>query len=387
MTTRPGGLVHDELRYNRGKRVCHLARITRQDGYVLRFTDHDRKLTFENEVFQPIILAGLSADRREAALRSGNQEARGAIDGSVVTIPDLLGNKYRGAMVEQIITDWERPWCVIARHRKWIRSLTWTGSAWVGTLEGRTHLLQRDSAGELGGAWSTPCTKVLGAIGPGLCNKLIEVGTTNFAGGAARVATIVRQKQQVTFTTASWGNGSPAYTDDFFRDGSFEWIWAAPEFESVVTATTTATTLTDSTQTWTVNEHVDKYVRILNGTAGGLKQGTSFGVILSNTATQLTYASNTYMNGHGAGTYYDVCGAAANYGILLPIVRYVHSTRDVTLLLPTPFPIAVGDSGIWRAGCDGLRTTCRDKFDNILNHGGDPFAPSAQQIVEPPEEV
>jgi hypothetical protein len=39
-----------------------------------------------------------------------------------------------------------------------------------------------------------------------------------------------------------------------------------------------------------------------------------------------------------------------------------------------------------RAGCDGLMQTCQAKFANILNHGGDPHAPSAQDLLEPPED-
>jgi hypothetical protein len=55
--------------------------------------------------------------------------------------------------------------------------------------------------------------------------------------------------------------------------------------------------------------------------------------------------------------------------------------------VPTLYPIVVGDTAILRVGCDGLFSTCRDKFDNALNFGGDPFAPSAQKLIEPPEDA
>lgn len=53
------------------------------------------------------------------------------------------------------------------------------------------------------------------------------------------------------------------------------------------------------------------------------------------------------------------------------------------LLTPTPFDIVLGDRAIVLVGCDGLIGTCRDKFNNVVNFGGDPYAPSAQQLVEP----
>lgn len=37
--------------------------------------------------------------------------------------------------------------------------------------------------------------------------------------------------------------------------------------------------------------------------------------------------------------------------------------------------LAVGDSFTARAGCDWARTTCRTKFSNELNYGGQPYLP------------
>ena len=74
-----------------------------------------------------------------------------------------------------------------------------------------------------------------------------------------------------------------------------------------------------------------------------------------------------------------------NVGHISPIVEYVHASRRCKLLLPTPSPIQVGDEGTARPGCDGLQSTCTSR-DNIANFGGDPYAPSSQELVEPPED-
>ena len=80
---------------------------------------------------------------------------------------------------------------------------------------------------------------------------------------------------------------------------------------------------------------------------------------------------------------YDICSPCANAGVVSPIVGYAHATRAVELLLAPPFPIEVGDIGIVRPGCDGLRVTCRDKYNNLLNNGADYFSPNGRQILEP----
>jgi uncharacterized phage protein (TIGR02218 family) len=375
VTQRQGTELH--LKVSRSLAIAYLLRITRQDGFVLRLTSHDRALTHEGETFAPVISGSMSADRREAGLRSGSQELRGLVDGSVVVIPDLLANRYRGAQVEQIMVDWRYPWRVFARDRRWVRNVNWTGSQWVATLEGRTQTLQRASAGRFGGMWGPRCPYTLGDAAT--CKKDISIGT-GFAGAGARVATILKSRGKVTFDTSTWPG---SFDDDYFRDGSFTWIWKATDGTGQVTATTTSTTLTDSSQAWATDVHAGKYVRILTG-SGAVVSGQAWAGIVSNTATTITYETRAEMSGFVAGTYYDVCQPCENNGVVSPIVYYRHSDRRVELLLPTPFAIAVGDSGIWQAGCNGLLETCRDKFANQLNHGGDPFAPSAAEVIERP---
>jgi hypothetical protein len=72
------------------------------------------------------------------------------------------------------------------------------------------------------------------------------------------------------------------------------------EINGTITAAT-ATTLTDSTQAWTVNEHIGKTVRILSGASDG-----EDGVIISNTATELTVP--TWDDTPSAGATYTIGG-------------------------------------------------------------------------------
>lgn len=282
----------DRLRLARTKHLCHAIKVIPANIDPLLLTDHDRQIEFGGEKYTPITFGSMSAERREAAFRSGNQEVRGIIDGSAITVPDMDANRYRGAEVRQVVIDWRYPWIVYARHRKWIRSIVRDGSMFVGTLEGRSQELQRPNGGRFGGVFSTTCTYELGEAST--CKKDISADQRTVT-----VATTPDPKRVVRFTFASF---TGAFIDDYYRDGSVTW----------------------------------------------------------------TSGDNT--------------------GITSPIVGHDHSFREVSLLIPTPKPMQAGDVGTLLPGCNGLLVTCRDKFANQLNFGGDPFAPSASQIIEPVEE-
>jgi uncharacterized phage protein (TIGR02218 family) len=341
---------------------------------VLRFTDHDRTVTFEGYTYAPAQFAGMSAERREGALRTGNQELYGIIDGDSVLVPDLMGSKYRGAEVRHVVTDWNMPSRWIARHRKWIRNVNWNGSTFIATLEGRTQVLHRPAGGRFGGVWQERCPYILGGVH---CTK--DVSSLELTG--ASVATVT-SRMELEFDTVEWPSAHQA-SDDFYANGEVEWVWAAPVQAIAVTASPNTTTLfTDATQSWATNEHVGRYLRLL---AAGQFYALEWAVITANTATTISYEVGTgpyAITAHPTSAY-DICPPSRNAGHVSPILNYRAGTRGVTLLRPTPFPVLVGDSGIIRVGCDGLYGTCVDKFANGVNFGGSPLEPTAARIVEP----
>lgn len=260
------------LRLLRTKHLAALFRLQRQDGFVLRFTDHDRPLTFDGELYEPVNLSSISAERREAGLRSGNQEASGIVDGVTITIPDLLGHKYRGAIVWQKLIDWRRPLHVFYAETKRVRQIQWDGSRWVATLEGMAARMQQLVGGRFGGIFTTTCNYRLGEVNT--CRADISLETITDVTVSGLIGTDAYMGAY--FSAASWPG---TYADDYYRDGEIQWT------------------------------------------------------------------------------------TGANAGLVSPIVQHIHgSPREIRFLLPTSFPIVVGDKGIARPGCDGLRGTCYGKF-------------------------
>jgi uncharacterized phage protein (TIGR02218 family) len=379
MTTRPGNLGTDSLRYLRGKHLCHLLLITRKDKETLAVTDHDRAITFEGELYRPIIFGALSADRREGALRSGDQDAQGVIDEIYITASDLDAQNYLGAEVRQVIVDWTKPYIVLARHRRWIRKMTRAGQAFTATLEGRAQQLQRPQAGRFGGFFTTKCQYRLG--GP-FCKKDVSewlqinaAETSTTAGQATATAIDSLADSTKSWTVDQWASTSSQHY----------YLTTAPGTSSIGSGQFRKILSNTATQVF-----VDTPFDLQPNSAIGYRIGRGFAV---STVTRSRYEIKiSGMTGTGTSTdqfYRDgavIFTSGANIGRVVPIADYRASDKRIVLLTPTPFDIVVGDRAIVQVGCDGLIGTCRDKFNNVLNFGGDPYAPSVQQLIEPPEE-
>lgn len=372
MTTRPGREALELLRRHHAQTRCLLVDLVRRDGVTIRFTDHDKFVKDALGVqYQPANLVAMSADRREGGLRTGNQEAYGVLGETGIRIADLRANRYRGAEIRIRKVDWTDPSRVFASHRKFVRTVYWSGARWTATLESRTQQMDRPTAGDLGGTFTTTCPLQL---------------------------------------------GSP-------RCGVQLWPWR--QFGQNTNGTSTGATwntLTDSTASWTVNQFegqrvftflagpgTDQRRRIVSNTSNTLTVDIPWATVPSSTgyAIGLGPRVQTVIDPHNEFRFLvsDFFGGplvteeeayrdgsiewtvGANAGTVSAIQSYGAANRQIRLLIPTTFPISVNDQGIVDIGCDGLVTTCRTKFNNVLNFGGDPFAPSGQQVVEPPDDA
>lgn len=84
-------------------------RLTRRDGRVFGFTDHDEALTLEGTRFEAA--TGLAAGEAEASLglAAGTQEIEGALSADAISAEDVSAGLYDGATVESFVVDWMRP--------------------------------------------------------------------------------------------------------------------------------------------------------------------------------------------------------------------------------------------------------------------------------------
>lgn len=71
-----------------------------------------------------------------------------------------------------------------------------------------------------------------------------------------------------------------------------------------------------------------------------------------------------------------------NAGRVVDIKTYDALTGTFTLLDAMPDAISPGDTYIATWGCDKIWTTCRDRFDNLLNFRGEPSVPGYDVVLD-----
>ncbi|EAU40125.1 hypothetical protein FP2506_11232 [Fulvimarina pelagi HTCC2506] len=90
-------------------------RITREDGVVLGFSDHDADLEFDGTRFEA--RTGLTASEAESelGLASETREVAGALSSARIEEADIAAGRYDGARVETFLVDWTDP---VAAHAR-----------------------------------------------------------------------------------------------------------------------------------------------------------------------------------------------------------------------------------------------------------------------------
>jgi uncharacterized phage protein (TIGR02218 family) len=89
--------------------LCHCWRLTRRDGAVQGFTDHDQDIIFSGVTF--VAASGFDASETEATLglSTGGGEISGALSSDVLTEDDLANGVWDGASVEIWLVNWRAP--------------------------------------------------------------------------------------------------------------------------------------------------------------------------------------------------------------------------------------------------------------------------------------
>lgn len=197
--------------------VCHCWRLTRRDGTVLGFTDHDRALTVDGTAFRP--QSGFSATeaRDTLGLAIDTVDVEGALSADELSEADIAAGLYDDAAVETLLVNWARPADFARLRTATIGRISRRDAAFVAELKSRTHGLDQIQ----GRVFARACDAQLGdgrcrvdLDGPGLsatgtvaapaaaANGLRVLGLDAFAAGWFGLGTL------------DWTSGSRAGTRD-----------------------------------------------------------------------------------------------------------------------------------------------------------------------------
>lgn len=138
--------------------VCRAWRITRRDGQVFGFTDHDADLHFDGAVFRADSGMTARAFQQTTGLSVDNSEAQGILSHSAIREEDIVAGRFDAAGVEAWLVNWANPDERALQFRGMLGDITRAGGAFTAELRGLTEALNQTS----GRLYQRLCPAILG---------------------------------------------------------------------------------------------------------------------------------------------------------------------------------------------------------------------------------
>jgi uncharacterized phage protein (TIGR02218 family) len=115
-------------------------RLTRRDGAVFGFTDHDREIAFDGTVYRPELGFEAGATTLEPDFAAGSAEVAGILSSNAIGEADLAAGLWDGGRVEIHAVDWRAPDNRVLLRRATIGEVSRAGGAFRAELRGLAHL-------------------------------------------------------------------------------------------------------------------------------------------------------------------------------------------------------------------------------------------------------
>lgn len=185
--------------------VCRCWAVTRADGTVYGFTDHDLPLEFEGIAFRANGGMSASALVQGTGLSVDNSEALGVLSDVAISDADIEQGRFDTAEVEAWLVNWANVEERVVQFRGHIGEITRSGGAFQAELRGLTERLNQPQ----GRVFQRGCSAVLG---DGEC----RVALSDPALSAALVAEDVDRAQVFSFAAPG------LFEDRWFERGRLE---------------------------------------------------------------------------------------------------------------------------------------------------------------------
>ena len=185
-------------------------RITRKDGAVLGFTDHDLPLDFDGVVHAPETGADGAALVSTADLGIDNSEIEGALTSDRLSADDLAAGRYDDAEVEIWRVNWADVSERVLLKRAVIGDVVREGGRFRAELRGASHKLGRTT----GRLYQRLCDAV---VGDARCGVDLDKAQFNGAG----VVTSIPDSQRII------ASGIQSFDGGWFAHGVLTWVTGA----------------------------------------------------------------------------------------------------------------------------------------------------------------
>ncbi|MFQ5438801.1 MAG: DUF2163 domain-containing protein [Paracoccaceae bacterium] len=138
--------------------LCRCWRLTRRDGHVMGFTDHDRDLSFDGVTFRASTGLDAAAVQQSTGLSVDNSQAVGALSDLGLEEGDISAGRYDGAEVLAWLVNWQDSAQRVLQFRGSIGEVRRKGGVFEAELRGLSEALNQPQ----GRAYHRRCSAVLG---------------------------------------------------------------------------------------------------------------------------------------------------------------------------------------------------------------------------------
>lgn len=328
--------------------------ITRRDGRVFRFTDHDQDLVFDGETYAARFGYARSALTSDAQLSVDNLDIDGIFDDAAISETEMRAGLFDFAEVRIFLVNWADPSMGALRMRRgWLGEVTVNEQGSFRTeLRGLTQALQQ----EIGEIYSAECRADLGDL---RCK--VPVAPPDIARERAYVPGDVVRVPVVA---------DPA------------WPYGTVVFRCTAAGTTAAVqppydprpgaVITDGTASFTAEIALTR-----PGVVTAVTTRTVFTATIDGPAVAADWFTGGLL----------ILITGSNAGRAVEVKVWDQASGRIELYLPVGYAIDVGHRFTIAPGCDKRAETCRTRFTNILNFRGEPFVPGVNSVLSYPDAV
>ncbi len=182
--------------------LCWCWRLSRSDGIVLGFTDHDRALTFDGTTFEASDGFQASELGHSVGLNVDDLDVSGAITSDRLEEGDLLAGVYDDAAIEIFRVNWQDVSQRVLMRKGSLGEVRRADGAFTAEIRGLAHYLQQPR----GRLFQYACDAVLGDARCG-----VDLTHAQYR-GVGTIATVTNSR---TFVIA----GLPVYASGWFSRG------------------------------------------------------------------------------------------------------------------------------------------------------------------------
>jgi hypothetical protein len=340
-------------------------KITRKDGQVFAYTDHDRNIVFTGQLYKACLSYSRTAVRTTADFSVDNLDVQGVLDATEITEIDLEAGIWDNARVEIFAVNWADLTMEDVKLRAgWIGKVSMGQNQYTAELRGLAQALQT----QIGEVYQPGCRNDLGDAHCGF-----DLSTVTAAGAVTAVSSnrvfAVSGLTQPGPTSIDYTANTIGFFPNRITDLANGFIAAGIERFDTITISGSA-----------FNDKTVSALKVFDGQINVALQ-----------ALTRERAGNAITLSVRQPGYYDLGLITFTSGLNTGLTQEVRTwvPNVISLARPMPFLVQVGDTFTITPGCDKRITTCVKKFDNLLGpdglHGGiraEPFVPGQDAALD-----